>query len=125
VRFIFHSIKGKGKWCGVKVTGGVYRELRLFLLWSAIKFSFISDDDEGSGLTKTAMVTGVERASLFILGGRESILLQYDGAWRVGFDVVAGRFFIMGTGGRQVTDDDGIIFHLSSFSLVTMTRVMG
>jgi len=94
-------------------------------LTTATEFSFISYDDEGSGLTTAAMVTGVERASLFILGSRKSILLQYDGAWRVGFDVVAGRFFIMGTGVRQVTDDDGIIFHLSSFSLVTMTRVMG
>jgi len=76
------------------------------------------------------MVTGVEGASLFILGGiwgsKGSILVYLgDGAWRVGFDVVAGRFFIMGTGGGQVTDDDGIIFHLSSRSLVTMTRVMG
>jgi len=43
----------------------------------------------------------------------------------MGFGVSARLLAIMKTRGRQVTDNDGIIFHLSSFSFLTMTKGQG
>jgi len=43
----------------------------------------------------------------------------------MGFGVAARLLAIMKTRGRQVTDNDGIIFHLSSFSFLTMTKGQG
>jgi type IV secretory pathway TrbD component len=75
-----------------------------------LEFSFISYDDEGNGLTTAAMVTGVERASLFILGVERILVYLGDRAWSMGFGVVAR--VIMRTRAGQVTDNDGIIFQV-------------
>lgn len=43
----------------------------------------------------------------------------------MGFGVAARLLAIMKTRVRLVTDNDGIIFHLSSFSFFMMTKVVG